>query len=107
MPPAARDELVKAVGDKITVRRAIWNVASGVTPNHKLSRSTTRASAGIDPGDRPMARRAGAVESGDVKTVGGIVYPGSPLAANQQELEQIAGGTGLMSKNHAPKRSGC
>ena len=35
MPPAARDELVKALGDKITVQESDWNVASAVTPNHK------------------------------------------------------------------------
>jgi peptide/nickel transport system substrate-binding protein len=29
MPPAARDELVKALGDKITVQEGDWNVASG------------------------------------------------------------------------------
>src|SRR6516164_4728161 len=32
MPPAARDELVKALGDKITVQESDWNVASAVTP---------------------------------------------------------------------------
>ena len=26
-----------------------------------------------------------------VRTVGGVVFPGSPLAANRQELESIAG----------------
>jgi len=35
MPPAARDELVKALGDKVTVQESDWNVASAVTPNHK------------------------------------------------------------------------
>src|SRR5438270_4133119 len=92
MPPAARDELVKALGDKVTVQESDWNVASGVTPNHKRK-----------PFDDPRVRRAltlaidrwnGAPAISKiaiVKTVGGIVYPGSPLAANQQELEQIAG----------------
>src|SRR6266700_2034566 len=92
MPPAARDELVKALGDKITVQESDWNVASGVTPNHKRK-----------PFDDPRVRRAltlaidrwhGAPAISKiaiVQTVGGIVFPGSPLAATREELEQLAG----------------
>src|SRR5215813_14256741 len=92
MPPAARDELVKALGDKITVQEGDWNVASAFTPNHKRK-----------PFDDPRVRRAltlaidrwgGAPAISKIavaKTVGGIVFPGSPLAATKQELQQIAG----------------
>ncbi len=34
-PPAARDELKKALGDKITVQTSDWNCGGVITPNHK------------------------------------------------------------------------
>src|SRR5207302_11105616 len=35
LPPATRDELVKVLGDKITVQTSDWNCGAFVTPNHK------------------------------------------------------------------------
>jgi len=34
LPPATRDELVKVLGDKITVQTSDWNCGAFVTPNH-------------------------------------------------------------------------
>jgi peptide/nickel transport system substrate-binding protein len=91
-PPAARDELVKALGDKITVQTNDWNCGALVTPNHKKK-----------PFDDVRVRRAltlaidrwnGAPELSKiaiVHTVGGIAFPGSPLAADKEELQELAG----------------
>jgi len=35
MPPSARDELVRELGDKIAVQSSDWNCGNLVTPNHK------------------------------------------------------------------------
>ena len=92
LPPKTRDTLVAALGDKITVQESDWNCVLLVTPNHKkppfddvrVRRALTLA---IDRwgGSKPLS------EIAIVKTVGGVVFPGHPLAANSEELEQIAG----------------
>src|SRR5438105_8250542 len=92
VPPSARDELVKGLGDKITVQTSDWNCVNLVTPNQKRK-----------PFDDARVRRALALaldqwkgapalaKIANVHTVGGIVFPGSPLAATKEELQQIAG----------------
>jgi peptide/nickel transport system substrate-binding protein len=92
LPPSARDQLVKELGNKITVQTGDWNCVNMITPNHKRK-----------PFDDVRVRRAlilaidqwhGAEalsKIANVHTVGGIVFPGSPLAATKDELQKIVG----------------
>jgi peptide/nickel transport system substrate-binding protein len=104
-PPATRDELVAALGDRLTVQESDWNCGALVTPNHarkpfddaRVRRALTLA---IDRwhGAEPMSRITVS------RTVGGIVFPGSPLAASKEELEQLAGYWPDIDKSRAEAR---
>ncbi len=104
-PPKARDDLVRALGDKITVEESDWNCVLLMTVNHKKKpwddvRARRALTLAVDRwgGSKYLSRIA------IVKTVGGIVFPGSPLAATKSELEQIAGYWPDLNKSRAEAR---
>src|SRR4249919_2638862 len=57
LPPAVRDELVGALGDKITVQESDWNCGGIIEPNHKRAIRRSPGAPRADLGDRPLAWR--------------------------------------------------
>ena len=92
LPPASRDELKRELGDKIAVQESDWNCGSVVTINHakkpfddvRVRRALTLA---VDRwrGATALSKIA------DVRTVGSVVFPASPLAPSQEQLHEVAG----------------
>jgi len=105
MPPSARDDLAKEGGNSIAVQDSDWNCGNIITPNHKKK-----------PFDDVRVRRALALAVDQwkgapalskiavVRTVGGIVFPGSPLAATKQELQEMPGYGPDIEKSRAEAR---
>ena len=105
-PPSACDELKEELGDKIAVQESDWNCGSAdlVQPPEEAVRRRAGAPR-ADPGDRPLGQRARLCRrSRIVQTVGGIVFPGSPLAPTKEELQQIAGFWPDIEKSRAEAR---
>src|SRR5579862_6707263 len=105
MPPSARDELIGALGDKISVQEGDWDVGSAVTFNHmKKPFDDKRVRRALSLALDRWGSAAALSKIAIVQTVGGIVYPGSPLAATKEELEQMAGYWPDIEKSRAEAR---
>jgi peptide/nickel transport system substrate-binding protein len=105
LPPAAINDLQRELGDKVKIQTSDWNCGNLITPNERRK-----------PFDDVRVRKAlllavdqwsGAPalsKIANVHTVGGIVFPGSPLAATKEELQKLPGFWPDIEKSRAEAR---
>jgi peptide/nickel transport system substrate-binding protein len=104
-PPSAMDQLRDELGDKIVVQQSDWNCTLGAWINHQKK-----------PFDDVRVRRAltlaldrwgsapGLSKVSLMNTVGSLVFPGSPLAPDKDQLSSIAGFWPDIEKSRAEAR---
>jgi peptide/nickel transport system substrate-binding protein len=100
--PPERDQLVQALGNKITVQESPWDCLNFVSMHHEKKpfddkRVRRALSLALDryEGSKALSRIT------LVKDVGGIQVPGTPYATPPEELEKLAGYGKDIAKNRA------
>ena len=105
LPPAARDDLVNAMGTGVAVQESTWNCALLYSPNsYRKPWNDVRARRALN---LSLDRWAGShylSRIGIVKTVGGAVFPGHPLAPSQDQLKTLEGFWPDIQKSRAKAR---
>jgi peptide/nickel transport system substrate-binding protein len=105
LPPSAVNDLKASLGDRIAEQTSDWNCGNLITPNsaHKPFDDVRVRKAlllAVDQWDGAPALSKIAI----VRTVGGIAFPGSPLAATKAELQTMAGFYPDIEKSRAEAR---
>jgi peptide/nickel transport system substrate-binding protein len=104
-PPAVGDELVKALGDRIKIQTSDWNCGGVITPNHKKTPfDDVRVRRALTLAIDRWGSAADLSKIAIVRTVGGVTFPGSPLAATKEELQKLAGYWPDIEKSRAEAR---
>src|SRR3984885_162588 len=105
MPPTAVTDLKASLGDRISVQTSDWNCGNVITPNSTRKpfddvRVRKALLLAVDQWNGAPALSKIAI----VRTVGGIVFPGSPLAATKADLQKLAGFYPDIEKSRAEAR---
>jgi peptide/nickel transport system substrate-binding protein len=104
-PPAAMDELTAELGDKVKVLESDWNCGSTLIFNHqKKPFDDVRVRRALSLAIDRWGSAAALSKIANVRTVGSIVFPGSPLAPTKEELQTIAGFSPDIEKSRAEAR---
>ena len=104
LPPAAINDLKRDLGDKIKVQTHDWNCGNLISPNERRKPFDDVECARAAARRRPVERGAGAVEDRQCSYCGGVVFPGSALAATKEELQKLAGFWPDIDKSRAEAR---
>jgi peptide/nickel transport system substrate-binding protein len=103
--PAQRDDIVRTLGEKVTVQESPWNCGLVVAINHEKTpfddRRVRRAlSLALDRYQAASALSKIAI----VRSVAGVQVPGSPFATPPGELAKLAGYARDVGKSRAEAR---
>jgi peptide/nickel transport system substrate-binding protein len=91
-PPSAMDELKQQLGDKIVIQQNDWNCTLGAWINHqKKPFDDVRVRRALVLAIDRWGSQAGLSKVSLMNTVGSLIFPGSPLAPNKDQLSNIAG----------------
>jgi len=91
-PPSAIDQLKQELGDKIAIQQSDWNCTVGAWINHKKKPfDDVRVRRALTLALDRWGSQAGLSKVSLMNTVGGLIFPGTPLAESKEQLEKIAG----------------
>ena len=91
-PPKSRDDLVKALGKDITVQESDWNcVLLGTFNIKKKPIDDVRVRKALTLALDRWGGAPALAKIAIVKQVGGVAFPGHPLAATKAELQKFPG----------------
>ncbi len=104
-PPSAIDQLKQELGDKIVIQQHDWNCTLGAWINHKKKPfDDVRVRRALVLALDHWGSQAGLSKISLMHTVGGLIFPGTPLAESKEQLETIAGFWPDINKSRAEAR---